>query len=460
MLKRYFSMSINEKQYNFLRTEYSEFVFESYSYEKTPAGLNIQFHFHVDNKFHFYPKTKIDFQEMKFSKEVKQGELDNLAFNIGLIELISYWKCICPARILIKPHKLDENQIVFWKKLWFHGLGEFFYINSIDTDIENFVTITSFGEKLSSFHFTTELEKTLVPVGGGKDSPVTMELVSSSGQKIIPLIINPRGATINTVKQFGLSDRNFVLINREIDAKLLELNSLGFLNGHTPFSAMLAFYTLLVSRFLSVSDIALSNESSANESTVLGTAINHQYSKSYEFESDFRNYYKSYISEDFNYFSFLRPLSELQIAALFSQMVKYHSVFRSCNVGSKEDIWCGHCSKCLFAYIILSPFLSPAYLSEIFGGNFYDDEKMEIYFKELTGETKVKPFECVGTVDEVNMAVSLAIEKFYGKNDNLPYLLRNYKKNKISKNVLKSWNNEHFLLSKYEKTLKDVCGIK
>jgi hypothetical protein len=85
---------------------------------------------------------------------------------------------------------------------------------------------------------------------------------------------------------------------------------------------------------------------------------------------------------------------------------------------------------------------------------------MEIYFKELTGETKVKPFECVGTVDEVNMAVSLAIEKFYGKNDNLPYLLRNYKKNKISKNVLKSWNNEHFLLSKYEKTLKDVCGIK
>lgn len=453
-------MSVNERQYDILRAKYSEFVFNSYNYEITSTGLNIKFHFHIDNVFNFYPKSRIDFQEIKFSKEIKREEIDNLVFNIGLIELISYWKCICPPKILIKPHKLDENQIAFWKKLWFHGLGEFFYINSIDADIEDFVKVISFGENLSSFHFTPELENTLVPVGGGKDSPVTMELASISGQKIIPLIINPRGATINTVKQFGLNDKNFVLISREIDVKLLELNSFGFLNGHTPFSAMLAFYTLLVSRFLSISDIALSNESSANESTVLGTTINHQYSKSYEFESDFRDYYESYISEDFNYFSFLRPLSELQISLLFSRMAKYHSVFRSCNVGSKENIWCGHCSKCLFAYIILSPFLSPAYLSEIFGGNFYDYEKMEIYFKELTGETKVKPFECVGTVDEVKMAVSLAIERFYSKNNKLPYLLKNYKKDKISLDFLKSWNNEHFLLSKYEKVLKNVCRIK
>jgi hypothetical protein len=223
-----------------------------------------------------------------------------------------------------------------------------------------------------------------------------------------------------------------LVIRRKIDHTLLELNAQGYLNGHTPFSAMLAFYTRLASALSGIPNVALSNENSANESTVIGTSVNHQYSKSLEFEDDFRNYCSSknfnFQFSIFNYFSFLRPLSELQIAMLFSRFTAYHDVFRSCNVGSKEDIWCGHCAKCLFAYIILSPFIEPARLNQIFGKSMLDDTTLELEFRQLIGEAETKPFECVGTVSEVRQALAMMQARWYPTSR--PALLKDLKDSK------------------------------
>src|SRR5699024_1564771 len=123
------------------------------------------------------------------------------------------------------------------------------------------------------------------------------------------------------------------------DKNLLELNSKGFLNGHTPFSAMVAFLSYLTAYLLGKKYIALSNEDSANESNVKNEKINHQYSKTLEFENDFREYQERYLKAEVDYFSMLRPISELQIAYLFSKLEKYHKVFKSCNVGSKKEPW-------------------------------------------------------------------------------------------------------------------------
>ena len=231
--------------------------------------------------------------------------------------------------------------------------------------------------------------------------------------------MNPRGATVECARVAGFAIDDVLVIRRTIDPVLLDLNKQGYLNGHTPFSAMLAFYTHLASVLSGIPNVALSNESSANEPTVLvrdrsganenkWDSVNHQYSKSLEFEDDFRAY-----SPSFNYFSFLRPLTELQIAMLFSRFTAYHDVFRSCNVGSKQDIWCGHCAKCLFAYIILSPFIAPERLNAIFGKSMLDDMTLRTEFLQLTGHAETKPFECVGTVSEVNAALSMAIERWY-----------------------------------------------
>ena len=153
---------------------------------------------------------------------------------------------------------------------------------------------------------------------------------------------------------------------------------------------------------------------------MIGTSVNHQYSKSLEFEDDFRRY-----CPGFNYFSFLRPLSELQIAMLFSRFTDYHDVFRSCNVGSKQDIWCGHCAKCLFAYIILSPFIEPSRLNHIFGKAMLDDITLQLEFDQLIGEAETKPFECVGTVSEVRQALAMTLRRWY-PTEHKPALLNSH----------------------------------
>ena len=162
-----------------------------------------------------------------------------------------------------------------------------------------------------------------------------------------------------------------------------------------------------------------------------------------EFENDFRSYVSSYITDDINYFSFLRPLSELQIAMFFAKNEKYFDVFKSCNVGSKTDIWCGNCPKCLFAYIILSPFIKPEVLNKIFGKQMLDDPSLQLYFDQLTGRQSTKPFECVGTIDEVNTALAMTIERYYS-NCQLPYLLKNYSKKELI-TPLNTLSDEHNL---------------
>ena len=122
-------------------------------------------------------------------------------------------------------------------------------------------------------------------------------------------------------------------------------------------------------------------------------------------------YVKTMVETPILYFSLLRPLMEIQIAMLFARSKQYHKVFRSCNAGSKQGIWCCECPKCLFVYIILLPFLSEEELVDIFGENLLNKESLDLYFRELTGIEENKPFECVGTRKEVLVSLKDYINK-------------------------------------------------
>jgi hypothetical protein len=301
-------------------------------------------------------------------------------------------------------------------------------------------------------------------VGGGKDSVVTLELLKCSGFKTMPLVMNHRDATRKVVEAAGFELDSVFEIKRTIDPLLLQLNQQGFLNGHTPFSALLAFVTTFAAALSGKKYIALSNESSANEASIPGTKINHQYSKSFEFEQDFRNYLAEHLLEGINYFSFLRPLNELQIGKLFSGYSQYHGVFKSCNVGSKTDTWCCNCSKCLFTFIMLDPFLSEMQLNAIFGENLFEKASLAPLFDQLTGVAENKPFECVGTINEVNAALHQSIRLRAG--ERLPELLEYYKNQGLPDNgknnferFLAEFHEPHALENKFLNILKKV-GIK
>ncbi|MCR4660083.1 MAG: hypothetical protein K5650_07285 [Bacteroidales bacterium] len=402
----------NQKKYDELRRKYHQMTYESYNYSVTADGLRMEFALRLDGTTIFRPTALVESRSF-LTFDLPHKVLDTLIFNIGMIELISYWKACCPPVVRVECGHLSDDARRFWLKTYRNGLGEFFYTNGIEGYEDDFMTLEA--PESDDDELLTDLVLNpgyIVPIGGGKDSVVTLEALGHD-ERPLPLIMNPRGATVGCVSAAGYTMNDVAVIKRTIDPLLLEMNAQGCLNGHTPFSAMLAFYTLLVSACSGRDNIALSNESSANEATVVGTEVNHQYSKSLEFEDDFRRYVQDNIGGGFNYFSFLRPLSELQIAMLFSGLPKYHDVFRSCNAGSKQDIWCGRCAKCLFAYIILSPFIEPIRLNAIFGKSMLDDTTLAPIFDQLTGRAPTKPFECVGTVSEVNSAINMAIKRWY-----------------------------------------------
>ena len=445
---------INHNKFLELRSEYPSFEYQSYSIKRTNQRLEFSFLFTMGD-VEFRPSYSIPLRDFYRIDELEPEVLDSLVFHIGMVELVSYWKAACPPKVIVKPHALDDRQIAFWKKLYFNGLGEFFYLNGIRTSLEDFMHIEPEGEKLEFFGVTTEEDKVMVPVGGGKDSVVTLELLKHSGDKIIPMAVNPREAVVRTIETAGFGMEDTVVVNRKLDKKLLELNELGFLNGHTPFSALLAFVTLFSAVLSGIKYVALSNESSANESTVPGSGINHQYSKSFEFELDFVRYVSGYMTRDVHYFSFLRPLNELQIGALFSRFPQHHLSFRSCNAGSKNDTWCGYCPKCLFTRIILGPFIDQEMMRKIFGKELLDDVSLERYFDELTGKAAVKPFECVGTPDEVTASLGKIRKQWKGR---VPALLERFELPENGERdfdlLLCAFNKENNLPEKYMKIIQ------
>lgn len=404
-----------------LRTRYPEFVYEAYSIADEGERYVIQWHFRMGEELHFYPRLEIP---LSFDINIRPGPdvLEPLIFQLGMIELISYWKAACSPSIRILPHGLSPEAVSFWTELYFLGLGEFRYLNGIGTGIENFLEIIAEGAPIHSRDPGGDKDRYLVPIGGGKDSAVSLSLLLEAGKEVIPFMVNPLPASLRTVAAAGINPSRALVFKRTLDPLLLELNSKGFLNGHTPFSALLAFNTLLASSLSGAGRIALSNEASANEATVPGTDINHQYSKSIHFEERFRNYVERELGINVNYFSLLRPLSELQIAGLFAERKAYHPVFRSCNVGSKQDIWCGNCPKCLFTAIILSPFLDDGELYAIFGKDILQQESLKPWLDELAGWSETKPFECVGTIGEVRDSLVMAAKRRIGKSQ--PLLLR------------------------------------
>lgn len=441
----------HQSKFDALRREFSTFTFEKQTVKRENGALHLFFDFNLDDRYHFRPTLEIPARPFFDWDGITEEQLQVLAFQIGMTELVSYWKIACPKRVVVKPFALTESQKRFWKKLYYNGLGEFLYLNGITVSEEELMEIESSPlpmsfpwrtcggmESMGSVKFE---ERVLVPVGGGKDSVVTLECLRHE-MPVIPMIVNPRGATLNCVKTAGYKEDEFIVINRTLDPTMLRLNAEGYLNGHTPFSALLAFISILVAFGSRSKYIALSNENSANESTVPGTNINHQYSKSIEFESDFRSYVAENLNDEVQYFSFLRPLSELQIAKLFSQCEAYHPVFRSCNVGSKTDSWCGHCPKCLFTWIILSPFLSREKLTAIFGKDLMADESLRPILEELDGTAPVKPFECIGTVEEVRACM----EAVDGRRDKV-------------KEILERFNTQHFLPLQFEQILKNRLHV-
>lgn len=361
-------------KYEELKQKYPKFIYEKYSYKISGNNLEIFFDFRIPPDIRFKPRIIIENINKSQIKKTKQNVLENLIFHLGLMEIPSYWKATCSPEIEVRTGYLRGEQINWWRRLIINGMGQFFYENKIDWRSKSFLTIKSPLETRSPSILDKKLKnRCLVPFAGGRDSIVTLESLKKSAnwrKEISLFMVNPTERILKTAKVSGI--KNKIIVRRIVDKKLLELNKKGYLNGHTPFTALLSFLSVLCAVLFDYKNIVFSNEKSANEGDLkyLGKMINHQWAKSSEFEKMFKNYCKKYLAKNINCFSYLRKYGEMEISKMFIKYPQYFSVFSSCNAGMKivkekpaftksysEARWCGNCPKCLFVYMTFYPFL-------------------------------------------------------------------------------------------------------
>jgi hypothetical protein len=258
-------------------------------------------------------------------------------------------------------------------------------------------------------------DRPLVPVGGGKDSIVTLEAARRAGPPPILMSVGAPAAFLRTVEVAGLEA---VTVQRRLDPRLLELNRLGAYNGHVPVTAINSCLSVITAVVHGASAVILANERSASAPSFRwdGVEVNHQWSKSWECEQWFRSVALREVASDLQYFSLLRPWSELAIARSFAAMPRYHRAFISCNRAylldndRRSPSWCGDCPKCRFVALALAPFLDRDSIVSIMGRDLLGDPAQTEGFAALLGLDADKPLECVGEIEESRVAMHLAAQ--------------------------------------------------
>ncbi len=405
------------------------FVFKGYNADLKKGEVLFNFGFRGEKNIDF--TEKISFPPIK--NQIPQELLNSVFNNLMLILGISYWKAYCPREIIIENNFLSKEQAEFWNTVYTKGLGEFFYKNKIDfRGLINFPYNEKVEIKSTSF---SRQNRSLLGIGGGKDSIIVAEMLKKENKEF-DLLFQVTQIQKDVAK---VMNKKPIDMQRELDPKLFELNKKDdTYNGHIPVSVIYAMLGIMACAFYDYKSFVVGNEKSANYGNVeyLGEMINHQWSKSEEFEKLFNDYVKKFITPDIAYSSPLRGMSELEVVKEFVKYSKYFKVFSSCNRNFKISAplrsdelrrgkWCGKCPKCLFVFICLAAFLSKKEVLDIFGKNLFEDESLISLFEELLGIRNFKPFECVGTPEEVKEALNKIINK--GEfNDS--FLIKHFKK--------------------------------
>ena len=407
------------------------------SHTWNPEILQASFLFSFDNEVEFTETISFACKEFTPIKNADPAIVSNLLFHLSLAIGISYYK-LCPTKeIVVENWYLDDEQKKFRNQFYVNWLWEYFFRNKISPKgLCQFVN----DKEANTFaflwkQFTPTRQHIMVAIWWGKDSLVSVELVK---QLWLPFSTSTFGKDYALHQMVSKQiDAPRLIMQRTMDEKLFEMNEAGYYNGHVPISWIIAFVLVTAAYLYDYNFIVMSNEKSASEwNTIMdGIEINHQRSKSLDFELAFAEYLQHAVTNEVKYFSLLRWMYEIKIAALFATHPQYFDVFSSCNTNFKileESLTkiglkaqnnfrrCNNCPKCAFVYTILRPFVTADQAKTIWGEELYEKESLLTTFRALLGIEGLKPFECVGTNEEVVLWMKKSLDIWKG---DLPVIL-------------------------------------
>lgn len=329
------------------------------------------------------------------------GALDVLLDVCHVAVGTSYFKLSAPRR-LVFDRPTTSAVVDLARQSYDEGLREFAFVNALPLPLGTEI-VAEVGAPPSSGP-PPGCTNPLLPIGGGKDSAAVLTLLPhATGVAVSPTAVQRRLT--------GAAGVELLEVTRTLDPRLAELTAAGGLNGHIPVTAINSALSVLVAALGGYDSVMMGNERSASEPTrtVAGVAVNHQHSKSFDFE---RAVAHAVAPAGIRYVSLLRQLSELSIAGIVAGNDALWGDFLSCNRAFKRSRgpdepqkWCLECAKCLFTFLCFAPFLSPEDAEAVFGGNPLREPALAAGFRRLW-DVDFKPFDCVG--ERVESAVAMA----------------------------------------------------
>jgi hypothetical protein len=332
-----------------------------------------------------------------------QCTIEHLLAHVGM-SYVPHWFAFDDFDLVnVFPLGLSTDGVEFYENYLQHGLAELRLRNGLDVGKRVRIKIGAGAPRYQPADYLARRSALLLN-GGGKDTVVAGELLREIG---LPFVWFSLGHT-RAMKRVARLSGNPERLTLTLSGSLQAMRGESLYPGHKPLSSLLAFLAVLAAFVKKRKYVVAANEYSSNfgNTFVDGLEVNHQYPKSYDFETRFRSYVNNEILPSIRYFSVLRSLYEVQIAKIFAGYPKYFAGFRSCNAGIRDDYWCLRCPKCAFILLALAPHLNKGQLRKIFATNAFALPRIRQLILKLCSPSK--PFECVGTQEECLLALWMA----------------------------------------------------
>lgn len=391
----------------------STFIFEDYSFDE--ASNTASFHYSFDGERRFKEQMTFAGATVNYDKPL----LERALFLSFILVGSSYFKCFPTRDIQFKEGTIDEWQAGFLNSVYQEGMSQFAYENSLTRDnLAHFQGRGEFSLRPLPYHG----EGVLSLQSGGKDSLLTAQMLNEKNQDFSVFYISSTSHYPQVLDEIG---KQSFIARRQID--LEEIRKAihdGGRNGHVPVTYIVLSYALIQAILQNKQAIltAIGHEGEEPHAWIGDLPVNHQWSKTWPAEQLFAEYVERYLTEDIRVGSPLRSYSELRVAELFVERAweKFGHTFSSCNRANYEQgadntklKWCGECSKCANSFLLFAPFIEAKELKSLFNEqDLFGKLSLSETFKGLLGiDGVMKPFECVGEIDELRLAYHMAIKK-------------------------------------------------
>lgn len=409
------------------QSPYKAFIFEDYSFDKHTSVA--KFHYSFDGIRHFTETVEFSSDTLESAQNSVNTQILDEALKLAFyVAGTSYFKAFPTRQVIFKTAEPDVWQALFLQNVYTYGLSQFMFENNLS--LEDMPKFSGHESEPNSSSYSGE--GTIALQSGGKDSLLLASLLEERGVAYKPLYISS-GENHPAVLDSLASSLD--VAKRELD--ILALNQAkaeGGLNGHVPVTYIVLSYALISTVLQNKKTVLVSIGVEGGEAHehIGDLPVNHQWSKTWAAEQLLARYVTTYISSDLQIGSPLRGFSELRVSELFVEHAwkRFGHSFSSCNRANykqgednHELKWCGECPKCANSYLLFAPFVEPNELQGIFGGQvLFKKPSLTETFKGLLGiDGVMKPFECIGEVDELRLAYHMAQIKYGDAAYQLPF---------------------------------------